>query len=195
MEEKKKEVYEYTIDENGRMGVTAISLVDFPAIEEDFVFLRAADPIKLKAVDGERRMLYGPALIPDKEILRVDNEGKEYYIKFSESLIMRVAHDYLKKNLQHSATLMHAFAVSGLTVTESWVKEFQEDKSNGFGFSLPVGTWFVGMRVEDDAIWEEVKAGVYRGFSIEGLFKMAGIDLSAVDDEYILKQLEDLLKD
>lgn len=192
---EKKEVIEYTIDEEGRMGVTAISLVDMPAIEEDFVFLRAEQPVRLKAVEGERRMLYGPALIPDKEILRIDSEGQEYYVKFTRPLIMRVAHDYLKKNLQHSATLQHAFAVSGLTVTESWVKEFEEDKSNGFGFSLPVGTWFIGMAVSDDKIWSEVKEGIYKGFSIEGLFKMAGISLSSMDDERILHEIAELLKD
>lgn len=189
---KKKKVVRYGLDEAGRLGISAISLVDFPAIEENFVFLRADQPVKMAAQE-ERRMLFGPALIPDREIYRVAPDGGEYYILFPREVVSEAAHAFLKKNQQHNATLMHEFAVSGLVVVESWLKEDAADKSVKFGFDLPIGTWFIGMKVEDDSIWEEVKAGTFKGFSIEGIFKEVGVDMAAVADAEILSELERML--
>lgn len=181
------------LDENGWMGVNAISLVEFPAIEENFIYLSAAKKIKL-SVNTERRMVYGPLLIPDQEILRIDDAGEEYYVKYPAEVIMQVAHSFLQKNNHHNTTLEHLFPLAGLFVAQSWVKEFEHDKSNEW-FNLPVGTWFVGMRVEDNSVWNEVKTGKVKGFSIEGLFMEAGANLSRLSAEQkLLKDLEEILK-
>ncbi len=172
---EKKRVVKCVIDADGKLGITAISLVEFPAIEETWVHLSEH---KLQAVNEERRMLYGASLIPDKHILRIDGEGNEYYITFDKETIQKCAHMYLKKNLQHSATLEHQFAVTGCTLVESWKVESSVDKSTALGFDLPVGTWMVGMKVDDDGIWEDVKSGAVKGFSIEGIFNEVSVNMS-----------------
>jgi hypothetical protein len=124
-------------------------------------------------------MLYGAALIPDKHILRIDGDGNEYYITFDKETIEKCAHMYLKKNLQHSATMEHQFAITGCTLVESWIVESSVDKSTALGFDLPVGTWMVGMKVDDASIWEEVKSGAVKGFSIEGIFNEVSVNMSS----------------
>jgi hypothetical protein len=190
---EKKRVVKCVIDANGKLGITAISLVEFPAIEEQWVHLSEH---KLQAINEERMMLYGAALIPNKHILRIDGDGNEYYITFDADTIQQCAHLYLKKNLQHSATMEHQFAVTGCTLVESWIVESSVDKSTALGFELPVGTWMLGMKVDDPAIWEEVKAGSVKGFSIEGIFNEVSVTMSAAtswveDIEALLIDLRD----
>lgn len=172
---EKKKVVKCVIDADGKLGITAISLVEFPAIEENWVHLAEH---KLQAVNDERMMLYGAALIPNKHILRLDGDGNEYYITFDAPTIEQCAHLYLKKNLQHSATLEHQFAVTGCTLVESWLIESEMDKSTALGLKLPIGTWMIGMKVDEPAIWEEVKAGSVKGFSIEGIFNEVSVNMS-----------------
>jgi hypothetical protein len=192
MPKTKKKVVQYGLDENGHLGVYAISLVEFPAIETDFIALAKQEQIKLSVVDGERRMLYGPALIPDKEILRIDKNGEEYFALFPKEIIMSVAHGFLKKNQHHNATLEHAVEIDGCTVVESWLKEGEQDKAAHLGFDLPDGTWMIGLKVDRDDVWEEVKAGKVKGFSIEGLFTNIGEQFSRVaDEDLLLKEIEE----
>ena len=155
----KKRIVKCVIDENGMLGLTAMGLVDVPAIEENWVAL-SSEKIKLASVDKERRMLYGAALIPEKLILRIDKNNEEYYMKFERETIERLAHDFYKKNLHHTTNLQHQYPVTGVTIVESWLKEGNSDKSLALGLSdLPDGTWFIGAKVDDDTVWEEVKSG------------------------------------
>jgi hypothetical protein len=195
---KKRKVKTYGLDENGLLGVYAVSVVEFPAIEEDFVALSKAQGFKLAAVNEEKRMLYGPALIPDKEIMRLDENGEEYFVTFPRAVVEQLAQLFFKKNQHHNATFEHAFSVSGMTVVETWIKRGEQDTSLALGLSsaLPEGTWFIGMKVDNDDVWNEVKAGKVKGFSIEGMFMDIGEKLSrACDEDRIFAQLETLLKD
>jgi hypothetical protein len=189
---EKKKIVKYVIDDGGKLGVGAISLVEFPAIEENFI---ALNEVKLASVNAERRMLYGPALIPNKYILRIDkNTGEDYYIYFEAETIAKCAHLYLKKNLQHNTTLEHEFSVMGCPVVESWIIEGEKDKAYHFGLSAPVGSWIVGVNVTDDEIWNEVKEGNVKGFSIEGHFNELAVKMQAVDFEAeILNEIGALL--
>jgi hypothetical protein len=189
---EKKKIVKCVIDETGKLGVGAISLVEFPAIEENFV---ALSEVKLAAVNKERRMLYGPALIPNKYIFRIDkNTGEEYYMYFDSETVEKCAHLYLKKNLQHNTTLEHEFSVMGCPVVESWVIEGEQDKAYHFGLSAPVGSWIVGLNVTDDEIWNEVKEGNVKGFSIEGHFQEVAVSMSAVNVENeLLSEIEKII--
>lgn len=190
---EKKKIVKCVIDETGKLGVGAISLVEFPAIEENFIALNA---VKLAAVNKERRMLYGPALIPNKYILRIDkNTGEEYYIYFDAATVEKCAHLYLKKNLQYNTTLEHEFSVMGCPVVESWVIEGEKDKAYHFGLSAPVGSWVVGLNVTDDEIWSEVQNGNVKGFSIEGHFNELAVQMNSVNFEAdILREIESALQ-
>lgn len=190
----KKRIVKCVIDENGKLGLTAMGLVDVPAIEENWVAL-SSEKVKLSSVDKERRMLYGAALIPEKLILRIDKNNEEYYMKFERDTIERLAHDFYKKNLHHTTNLQHQYPVTGVTIVESWLKEGNSDKSLAIGLSdLPDGTWFIGAKVDDDSVWEEVKSGAIRGFSIEGMFTEQSVEMNFVNVESMLiKEIEQLM--
>jgi Putative phage serine protease XkdF len=163
-------IYDATIDETGMLGVNAISLVEYPAIEANFVALSKQE-ILLQKFDEARQMLFGPVLIPDQLILRRDEEG-DYYIRYSKEVIQQAAYDFIKKNRQHNHTVEHSMAINSATVVETWIKEGESDKSVQLGFDLPVGTWFVGTKVDDPKMFELAKTGALKGFSIEGFFDM-----------------------
>lgn len=164
-------IIELILDENDEMnGIEAISVVENPAIEEDFVFLKS-DEVKLAEVDKERRILMGAALIPNKPIYRRNGEN-EFYIFFSKDTVLKASQLYLKKGRQGEATLEHQEKITGLTVVESWIVEDEiQDKSRKYNLNVPVGTWVVSMKVDNDEIWNDyVKTGKVKGFSIEGYF-------------------------
>tara|TARA_R110000744_G_scaffold145385_1_gene257994 strand:+ start:282 stop:1136 length:855 start_codon:yes stop_codon:yes gene_type:complete len=159
-------------DKEDQDGVFAISLVEDPAIEEYWVALnKQKKELKFAKVDEDKRLLIAPALIPNKQIFRLDDDGSDYYVYFSKDTIKKCSELYMKRNHLQSATLEHETEVDGMCVVESWVKEFAIDKSVKYGFEhCPVGTWFVTMRVDNDEIWNKVKEGEILGFSIEGFF-------------------------
>ena len=164
-------IYELFIDETLDMaGIDAISIVENPAIEEDFIALKAST-VELASVDTEKRILMGAALVPDKKILRRNAEG-EYFIFFSKDTVRRASELFLMNGNQSNSTLEHEVDVQGLTVVESWIIEDEyNDKSRKYNMSLPVGTWMVSVKVNNDEIWNDyVKTGAVKGFSIEGFF-------------------------
>lgn len=166
------EVYELFVDENSEAsGIEAISVVSEPAIEENFIALKA-QKIELAEVNAEKRILMGPALIPDKKIYRRGADDEEYYIFFSQDTVRKAAQLFLSRGNQNNSTLEHQYALKGMSVVESWIVEDSEkDKSAFYDLSMPVGTWMVSVKVNNDEVWQEfVKTGKVKGFSIEGFF-------------------------
>lgn len=144
----------------------AVSLVEDPAIESNFIALsKERIPIKL---EDEKRLLVGAALVPNKPIYRNVN-GKEFYISFDEATIEKLAQDFLANDYQHNITVEHQDNVDDIVVVESWIKTSENDKSVGYGLNEPIGTWFIGMKVNNDEIWQRIKDGYYKGFSIEAI--------------------------
>lgn len=123
--------------------------------------------------DDEKRMVVGPAMIPDLKIFRRDMMGNPYYVFFSAETIKMIAEKYMRnKYIDNNDTNHDGKAVEDVYVVESWIKEDKEDKSNKYGYSdLPVGTWFVSMKVRNDEVWKKVKNGELRGFSVSGFFE------------------------
>lgn len=153
-------------------GVNAISVVENPAIGVDFVALNdQKGKVQLAEVDSDKRILMGPALIPNKPIYR-NMGGEEFYIFFSEETVAKASEMFFKNHNQQNATLEHQQSLSGMTVFESWIVEDKQfDKSTKYGLDLPVGTWVVSMKVDDENLWQEyVKDNKVFGFSIEGQF-------------------------
>lgn len=184
------EIVEMFIDEEEDLGgINAISLVENPAIESDFITL--SKEVKLVEVDKDKRILLGAALIPDKAILRV-KEGKEFHIFFSKDTVRKGSELFLKKGNQKESTLEHETKLSGITVVESWiVEDVEKDKSAFYGLSVPVGTWMVSMKVDNEEIYQKAKDGVIKGFSIEGFFADKAIKQSK--DESILEQIKKII--
>jgi len=160
----------YIDEENQFNGIEALSVVESPAIEEDFIALKE-HKVELAEVDKERRVLMGAALIPNKKIYR-KTEDEEYNIFFSEDTVRKASELFLSRGKQNNSTLEHEVQLEGMSVVESWIIEDTEmDKSKKYGLSLPVGTWMVSVKVNNDDIWDNyVKKGKVKGFSIEAFF-------------------------
>lgn len=157
-------------DEDPQSGIDAVSVVHSPAIEENFVALKKHE-IELKEVDSEKRILMGAALVPNKQIYRRNAKNEEYYIYFSSDTIRKASELFLINSNQNNATYEHEKKVTGLSVVESWIiEDTEKDKSKLYGFELPKGTWMISMKVNNEEIWNDVKEGKVKGFSIEGYF-------------------------
>ena len=198
-------IVELILDEEQEIGIEAISVVENPAIEEDFIALKSQE-FKLAEVDKEKRILMGALLIPNKPIYRRNGED-EYYIYFSKDTVLKASQMYLMQGKQNNSTLEHQYELNGLSLVESWIVEDKvHDKSVKYGMDLPLGTWVGAVKVNNDKIWNEfVKTGKVKGFSIEGYFadKMERPKESIKDElakieqeeaEYLLGQVKAIIK-
>jgi hypothetical protein len=189
---KKIKVIEYGIDDAGLLGVYAISVVEQPAIGVDFVALSEQHNVKFK--EDFRGLLYGALLIPDQLIYRRNEEtDEEYYVKYSKDTIRAIAYNYLKQANQNNATVEHAKVVDGVSLVETWIIEGENDKSKNFGFSLPEGTWFGCMKVENEEVKKQIQNKEVLGFSIEGNFIAEKEMYLSEQQPTLIEELEQLL--
>ena len=145
------------------------------------------------ATDSEKHIVLGPAMIPDQKIFRKDAQGNPYYVYFSPDTIKMIAEKYMRNKYTDNNDTMHdGKAIKDIHVLESWIKEDTQDKSSKYGFeNLPVGTWFVSMKVNNPKIWEEVKSGKLNGFSVSGFFEEVA---SFSKEEMFLYKVAEVLK-
>ena len=193
-EEQEIPLVELFIDEeNIDDGVQAISLVEFPAIEENFVALNKHQ-VEFKTINEEKRIIVGLALVPNKKIYR-RNRDYEYNIMFSEQTVRKASEIYLKNLRNNNTTLDHNNLTTGVSVIESWVVEDENmDKSKLYGLNSVKGAWVVTMKVDNDNVWEDIKAQKYLGLSIEGMFSDNVEEMSKKDsDKELLEQIKQLL--
>jgi hypothetical protein len=186
-------IYELVIEDENIDEVFAISLVEEPAIESNFIFFDK-EKVQFAALSDDKRLVMGPILIPDKKILRVDGEGKPYHVFFKPETIKKLSEMYLKKKYTDSATLEHDKKINGVTLVESWIKEsVTKDKSALYNLNVPVGTWMGTFKIDNDEIWNDyVKNGEVKGFSIEGLFGHNLVSAAMMDELYLTKEISDL---
>jgi hypothetical protein len=199
MKRKATKIVELVIaDDSEELTIDAISLVTSPAIEQDFVFFgKENNNLTFAKVDEEKRMLISPALIPNKQIFRYDpNTDSNYYVFFSKETVRKSSELYLEHNNHHKATYQHEDRVSGVLTVESWIiEDTKKDKSTLYGFSLPVGTWMVKLRIDNDEMWNKIKDGELKGLSIEGYFinKMEKMGKQQFSNEEIREAIKELL--
>lgn len=192
-------IIELVLDENEQdTGVYAVSVVEDPAIEENFVKL-SKQKMELATVDGEKRILMGPALIPNKQIYRKNDKHGEFYIYFSKDTVRKASEMFFKNGKQNNATYEHEKEIDGMTVVESWlIEDPAKDKSAIYGFDLPKGTWMISMKVNNPDVWAKVKAGEVKGFSIEGYFAdkldLASMRTMEEEKEYLIEQIKNVLR-
>ena len=184
MNKKKIKLYEVRKDSL----VYAISLVENPAIESNFIYLSEDKPKQVFLEADEKHLVYGAVLIPNKPIYRYDTE--EYYIQFPSETIEKLAHSYLQNDNIYSFTQQHQTIADGVSIVESWVKTSEYDKSVELGLDVPVGTWLVGAHVENEDIWSGIKSGEMRGFSVESFLNFNEIMLNKQDKEMTETNLE-----
>jgi len=191
---------EMIISTDDTKGVFAISLVEKPAIEEDFIALSSHSNygIDLKIADKKRGVVVGLALVPDKRIFR-EMKGQKFNIFFSKSTIAKSAEMFMKKLHLADVTEEHAVDVDGPFVFESWiVEDTKNDKSNIFNLNAPEGSWVIMMKINNGELLEKIDNGTLKGFSIEGGFDgLEKLEQSAVEltDDQKVKELQDIVSD
>jgi len=195
---EKKILIELFIDEEDHdNGLDIISFVSEPAIEKDFMYFNAdKKKYEFKASDTEKRIVTGPAMVPNQEIIRVDAQGNPYFVFFTEDTIEKAQEIFAKFGKTKSTNFEHEVGMRDVTVVESWiVTDPNNDKANALGFKdIPKGTWMVSYKVDNDDLWQMVKDGQVMGFSIEGVFGRKIVEMSAEDTtELVYNKIQEVL--
>lgn len=164
-------IYELDIDDES--GVDAIAIVDYPAIEREFMAFNEHKKLEFKIESEDKRLVSGALMIADLPIYRREGE-KEYYVRFKKDVISKIVYNFFKKGYQANVNLMHdnGQVADGVYLVESMIIDSERGITTPKGFEeMTEGSWFGTMRVENDEIWQKIKDGNFRGFSVEGMFK------------------------
>jgi len=184
--------FELFINDESFDGVYAISLVDRPAMESNFITL-SKDEVKLAEISNEKRILLGALMIPNKIIPRYKKGLGDYEIFFSKETVEKSSQLFLRKGMQNNSTIDHLFFSDNVSAVESWiVADETHDKSRLYGLSVPIGTWMVALKIYNDDVWDDyVKTGKVKGFSLEGFFDDK---VSLSENEVLINKIKELLK-
>lgn len=185
-----KILIELFIDENDHdNALDIISFVSEPAIEKNFMYFNVdKKKYEFKSTNEEKRIVTGPAMVPNQEIIRVDAEGNPYFVFFTEATIEKAQEMFAKYGQTKTTNYEHEVGMRDVSVVESWiVTDPNNDKANALGFKdIPKGTWMVSYKVDNDNLWQMVKDGQVMGFSIEGVFGRKIVEMSSQASEDIL---------
>ena len=170
--------------------VSFVALVDNPAIKRDFLCFKS-EKVLFEATD--EHIITGPLMIPEQLIYRNNDKFGEHYVKFSADTIKQIAIKYAKKGYQKNVNLMHdsGSQVEGVTMFESFISDTKRGVKPMAALSdLKDGTWFGSFYVENKEVWDGVKSGQFKGFSVEGMFDY---EKPQSNDEQLLAQLREIL--
>jgi hypothetical protein len=195
-------IYKATIepDINDEHEVNYIALVDRPAIESNFLkFNSNSERIMFAIANEEERIITGLAMVANMPIYRNEN-GFEYYVYFDAQTIKQIAEKFFKKKYNFNLNLDHNpnATTENIFFFESWIIDRAKGKLPMDEFSdVEDGSWIVSAKVEDPQIWEAIKRGEFKGFSVEGLFKVTrdnSVEIQEISDEQFAADLEFLLQ-
>ena len=179
-------IYTLYVDEDQSLEVDKVSIVNSPAVQKNFLAFK--DQKVNFSADEERKELLGVALIPDKPIYRcVDNE--EFYVTFPKETIRKIALNLFKKGYNTSMNIEHTDKNADSHIYQSFIVDSKLGINSPKGMEeLPDGSWVIGVKVNSEELWNDIKSGKRNGFSVEGLF-----GLEEATDSISEKDLEDYL--
>ena len=141
----------------------------------------------------EQRIVTGALMIADLPIYRRDGD-EEYYVTFSAAEIKKIVQRFFKKGYQSRVNVEHSTPVDGVFMFESYIIDREKGIMPPNGFEeVSDGSWFGSFKVENEKIWEEVKAGTFKGFSVEGLFRYEKTNQVITEEEQIMSQIFKIL--
>lgn len=171
-------------------GCYTVSLVEFPAVEVDFLKFEKETPIELKFND-DKHIITGVALRADYPIYRNSPEKGEYYVVFTKEIIRDIVEKYSKHGFNNLVNIEHNENnyVDNVVMIESYIID-RERGVNPIAFEkVEDGSWVTSFKVNDLNVWNKIKNGEVKGFSVEGFFKLVEIQIKKTDDSTI--SLED----
>lgn len=191
-------IYQLIIDENDNdvAGVDYVALVDQPAIERDFIAFNNAKPIQFSVQNEDKRIISGPLMIAGLPIYRRDPQMGEYYCVFTADTIRKICMKFHRNYYQHNTNAMHDSnqQLDGVYMFESWLVDRSMNKQPLKGFEdVHDGSWFGSYKVTNDQVWQSVKDGTYKGFSVEGYFMNNSTPLG-MKELQVMQAIEDFRK-
>ncbi len=183
-------------DVDSDMEVDYVALVDRPAIDKNFLAFNENNVQMSFAIqDEDEQIITGALMLADKPIYRNDENG-EYYVVFTKDTIKQIAQKFFAKGYQSNVNLMHDSGqkLQGLTMFESWITDSKRGIQAMKGFEdVPDGSWFGSFKVDNPDVWQMVKDGKVKGFSVEGLFSYKKADMQAEQVQDLWSQIQDIL--
>lgn len=167
-------------------GMQRISLVDSPAVMTDFVALAEKQrPVMFAVTDADKRLVRGVVMRADFPIYRYSKQDGEYYIIYKAEDIRLMAEKYLADGNQNNVNLMHEAGsdVEGVQMVQYFIKDSENGISPAGFEDITDGSLFAEFHVHNDEVWEQIKDGTYKGFSLEGCF-----DLQPEQDKQAVKK-------
>lgn len=160
--------------------------------ERNLTPLAGHSAFQLNFADEEQKVVVGPAMLPNISILRKDEDGEPYYVKFTEETIAEIARKYMKEARTNDVNTDHEVNNAGSYVFETWIVEDPKtDKANTvYGYNVPKGTWMVKMKVDNPETWRRIKAGELKGLSVEGSFS----DLEEIQARKAYEKIKGILR-
>ena len=192
---EKSELLELIIDEEDESGVDFIALVDNPAIESNWQSFNKKDVKQIFQIqDEEKRIVSGYFMKADLPIIRLNDKNEKYYVVFRRETIEKIVNKFFKNGYNANVNLMHDnnLQAKGVYVIESLIIDSKRGTKAPDGFEdAPDGSWFGSMRVENDEVWQMLKDGTFKGFSVEGMF---GQDKTIKYPTNLIKKIRDVVK-
>ena len=179
-------VFEAYID-NIDCGIYKISLVDLPAVESEFVYFNKQDKVmKFNIENEEQRMVTGVIMRANFNIYRYDEEFGEYYIKYSPETIKIMAEKMMSDGTFNNINIMHMDGtdVEGVNMVELFIKDTEKGINPANFDDIENGSLFATYKINNDVIWDEIKNGTFRGFSLEGIFDIDKVELRKHNNNY-----------
>ncbi len=184
-------IYKLVISEteDGTEEVDYVALVEKPAIQKNFLAFKDK---KVFFADDEQRIVSGALMIADLPIYRRDEQLGEYMVVFTGEEIKKIVQRFFKKGYQSNVNIEHSKPIDGVFMFESYIINREQGKLPMQGFEdVPDGSWWGSYKVENDDIWQEVKAGTFKGFSIEGIFRYEKTEIT--DEDKIFNEIKNIL--
>ena len=189
-------IYELIVDEETN-GVSAISLVENPAVEYNFLTFNK-EKMMFSIENLEKRELFGVIMLADTPILRNENKILNipvHYITFTKETIRKIVEKYSKRKLNDSVTLDHNVSTDGVYMFESYIINREQGIYPPKEFNdIPDGSWVGRFKVENEEVWNSIKNGTFKGFSIEGEFKYNFNNEEDIDDDKYWNELYEYLQ-
>ena len=162
-------VYIAQID-NSEEGILDISLVDYPAVKRDFV-LFSQDKMNFSIQNEEKRIISGVVMLADTPIYRKSPTAGEYYIVFTRDIIEMMVEKMSFEGKLNNITLNHnGQLVEGVTLVELFIKDSSKGLNPNYLSDVTEGSLIASYKVENEDIWNQIKSGEFRGFSLSGIF-------------------------
>jgi len=192
------QIYKAFIDPDltSDVEVNFMGLVDMPAIERNFQAFKEQKQKAAFIINAEKRIISGPAMVADLPLYRNDKQLGEYFVVFDKQAIQNIVEKFSAKGYLKNFNLFHdqQQKVDDVTIFNSFISDATIGTPPMVGFEdLAEGSWFISAKVNNDKVWEKVKNGEIKGFSVEGLFTYVPVAKALMTKEEALAKIEKIL--